>query len=132
MKKEEFPTFLNEQPTVIFGRTGRELLIIACGLVSSYTTVVKVNTFIAGSIGLVLGITLAIMIVVLAFAIALISIGNRSIEEWAFCGLLYILTPKLYIYKSVEENPESGEDEKSKNEHQQDDADDIADAFEED
>ena len=35
MQKEEFPTFLNEQPTIIFGRTGRELLIIVCGIVGA-------------------------------------------------------------------------------------------------
>jgi hypothetical protein len=38
VQKEEFPTFLNEQPTIIFGRTGRELLIIVCGIVTGYTT----------------------------------------------------------------------------------------------
>jgi hypothetical protein len=36
MKKEEFPTFLNEQPTVVFGRTTRELLIISIGLAGGY------------------------------------------------------------------------------------------------
>jgi len=37
MNKEEFPTFLNEQPKVIFGRTGRELLIIVLGIIGAYT-----------------------------------------------------------------------------------------------
>ncbi len=36
MKKEEFPTFLNEQPTVVFGRTTRELLVILVGLTGAY------------------------------------------------------------------------------------------------
>ncbi|HZR38510.1 MAG TPA: DUF3487 family protein [Ktedonobacteraceae bacterium] len=131
MKKEEFPTFLNEQPTVIFGRTTRELLIIVCGLVAGYTAWGNISILLPGTGGTVLGITCAVLLTLLSIAVALISIASRPMEEWLFCWLTYTLMPKLYIYKPLEENREDPADEKSKNE-QQSDTDNTADAIDED
>src|SRR5438445_162583 len=49
MKKEEFPTFLNEQPTVVFGRTTRELLVILVGLTGAYLVWTNLGSFLPGS-----------------------------------------------------------------------------------
>jgi len=104
MKKEEFPTFLNEQPTVIFGRTARELLIISCGLVGAYVVWVRVGGLLPGLSGSVLGIMLALIVVVGAFVVALVSVASRSLEEWFFCWLTFVMIPKLYLYRPLEED----------------------------
>ncbi len=97
MKKVEIPTFLNEQPTVIFGRTGRELLIIACGSALGYDVWSNIN--LAGSFSsIVVHILLTALPVLLSFAVALISIAGRPLEEWAFVLLLYLFVPKVYQY----------------------------------
>jgi hypothetical protein len=104
MKKEEFPTFLNEQPTVVFGRTARELLVIACGLVGGYVVWIRVGNFIPGPLGFTLGIMLAVIIVVSAFVVALVSIASRPLEEWFFCWLAFVMMPKLHLYRPLEED----------------------------
>jgi len=48
MKKEEFPTFLNEQPTVVFGRTTRELLVILVGLTGAYLVWTNIGALMPG------------------------------------------------------------------------------------
>jgi hypothetical protein len=135
VKKEEFPTFLNEQPTVIFGRTARELLIIACGCLVGYTVWPHATALLPGAGGVLLGIVCAGIPALLSLAVALIAIANRPMEEWFFCWLTYVLIPKLYLYKPLEESMgdfAEEKDEKSKHTRQQGAADDTADAIDED
>lgn len=100
MKKEEFPTFLNEQPTIIFGRTGRELLVIVIGLGLGFLLWVNLGSFIGGNVvvsDIVKGILVAILIVT-AGIVAFFKIATRPLEEWAFVWLFYSIIPKIYLY----------------------------------
>lgn len=106
MKKEEFPTFLNEQPTIIFGCTGRDLLIIACGLVLGYRVWGDVSALLPGLAGTLLGILLASIVVIAFFVLALVKIGYRPLEEWIFSWFLFISIPKVYMYRPEEEDIE--------------------------
>jgi hypothetical protein len=106
MKKEEFPTFLNEQATVIFGRTVRELLWIVCGVAAAYETWTVIKGLIPGSGGMVLGITLGGIVGIAMFVIALVPVGSRAMEEWIAVWLTYAIMPKLYLYKPAEEELE--------------------------
>lgn len=106
MKKEEFPTFLNEQPTIIFGRTGRELLVIVIGLAFGYLSWVSLGSFIGGNIllsNIVKGVIVAIIIVGAA-VVAFFKVATRPLEEWAFVWLFYSIIPKIYLYVPEEVN----------------------------
>src|SRR5690242_16011280 len=110
MKKEEFPTFLNEQPTVVFGRTARELLFIACSIVVAWN-IWQVTDSVLGNPGaLFLRITLAVLPAILGIILALVYVGYRPLEEWLFVWLLYAFTPKIFLYKPLEEIVEQNED----------------------
>jgi hypothetical protein len=106
VKKEDFPTFLNEQPTVIFGRTVRELLWIVCGIVCSYQVWNMVKGVLPGNIGIALGIVLGGLVGIMLLVVALLPVGNRPLEEWTAVWLIYVLMPKLYLYKPAEEEVE--------------------------
>jgi hypothetical protein len=103
VKKEEFPTFLNEQPTIIFGRTGRELLIIICGIVSAYSAWGSIQSTIPGIGGQLLSGFLVVLLLILAFVIALTNIGSRPLEEWVVVWLVYVVMPRVYMYQPLEE-----------------------------
>jgi hypothetical protein len=105
MKKEEFPTFLNEQPTVVFGRTTRELLIIAIGISSGYLLWQSITGPVAiGAIALsILRITCGLIPVVLALIVAFVKIASRPLEEWMVIGLSYLVLPRVYLYMPLEE-----------------------------
>jgi hypothetical protein len=100
MKKEEFPTFLNEQPTIIFGRTGRELLILGIGATLAYMTWIRLGLIIpGGGLGMmVLKALVTAIPIVISAVVALMNIAGRPLEEWAFAGLFYFLIPKVYVY----------------------------------
>ncbi len=133
MKKEEFPTFLNEQPTVIFGRTTRELLIIACGCAGSYVIWNNTRVLLPGPGGIALGVACAIAPALLSIVIALISIGNRPLEEWFLCWLTYTFMPRIYLYKPLEESMDDFADKKKKDARQhRSDTDGTADIIDED
>jgi hypothetical protein len=105
MKKEEFPTFLNEQPTVVFGRTTRELLIILVGLTGAYIVWTNVGALMPGpDIGVMFikGL-LAIVPLIGSIIVAFVKIASRPLEEWAAIGVFYFLTPKVYLYIPLEE-----------------------------
>jgi hypothetical protein len=128
VKKEEFPTFLNEQPTIIFGRTGRELLIIICGIVGGYSAWGSVTGSLHDFIGQFLGVFLAIVLVVTALVVALTNIGSRPLEEWLVVWLTYVVMPRVYMYQPLEEEiDEDPTDEKNDSQRSND-----ADALEED
>lgn len=103
MQKEEFPTFLNEQPTIIFGRTGRELLIIVCGIVTGYTTWGSVTHSLPGVGGQVLGYFLAALLVIASLVLSLTTIGSRPLEEWFVVWLVYVMMPRVYLYQPLQE-----------------------------
>ncbi|HLZ63271.1 MAG TPA: hypothetical protein VKR06_40580 [Ktedonosporobacter sp.] len=106
MKKEDFPTFLNEQATVIFGRTVRELLWIVCAIVSSYQTWIFMQGHVPGAGGMALGIVLGGVVGIALLVIALLPVGGRALEEWVAVWLMYAVMPKLYLYKPAEEEIE--------------------------
>jgi cell division protein FtsW (lipid II flippase) len=106
MKKEEFPTFLNEQPTIIFNRTGRELLLMAVGATVAYSSWIDLGNVVHGNIivvNLVKGLV-ALIVVVIALLVAFVKVAQRPLEEWAMVWVLYVITPKVYIYTPVEES----------------------------
>jgi len=105
MKKEEFPTFLNEQPTIIFGRTGRELLIVVCGLLLSYRIWGDISNLLPDFVGQFLAILLAGLLMIGFLVLALVKVGYRSLEEWIFTWFLFISVPKIYLlYKPLEDD----------------------------
>jgi hypothetical protein len=114
MKKEEFPTFLNEQPTVVFGRTTRELLVILVGLTGAYLVWTNVGLVLTGpdiGIAIIKGL-LATAPVIGSIVVAFVKIAARPLEEWAAIGVFYFLTPKVYLYMPLED---TGENENSVN-----------------
>ena len=114
MKKEEFPTFLNEQPTVVFGRTTRELLVILVGLTGAYLVWTNVGNLLTGSdVGVIVikGLFAAVPLIG-SLIVAFVKIASRPLEEWAAIGVFYFLTPKVYLYMPLEE---PGENESSLN-----------------
>ena len=111
MNKEEFPTFLNEQPTIIFNRTGRELLLMAVGAIMGYSLWIDLGNVLHGNVVVVnvVRVLVALLVATLAVVIAFVKVARRPLEEWAMVWVLYVITPKVYIYTPVEESVEMDE-----------------------
>ena len=107
MKKEEFPTFLNEQPTVVFGRTTRELLVILIGLTGAYLVWTNLGLLGSGIGALIVKGLFSTVPVIGSLFVAFVKIASRPLEEWAAIGVFYFLTPKVYLYMPLEEPGES-------------------------
>jgi K+-transporting ATPase A subunit len=105
MKKEEFPTFLNQRPAIVFGRTGRELIIITIGLSLGYLAWLNISSSLTNSPALTAAIKLIIAALLLAVAlvVAFIKIATRPLEEWAIVWVFYMVIPKVFIYMPAEE-----------------------------
>jgi len=110
-KKEEFPTFLNEQPTIIFGRTGRQLLIMVLGMVGGSTLWGAIKDFRPGIGWAILTWTLTSIPILISLVVALVPVAERGLEEWFFVWLFYSMTPKLYLYLAAEEEVEINSNE---------------------
>ncbi|HEY4387496.1 MAG TPA: PrgI family protein [Ktedonobacteraceae bacterium] len=97
---------MNEQPTIIFNRTGRELLLMAVGATVAYSSWIDLGNVVHGNIivvNLVKGLV-ALIVVVIALLVAFVKVAQRPLEEWAMVWVLYVITPKVYIYTPVEES----------------------------
>ncbi|GHO62035.1 hypothetical protein KSC_009270 [Ktedonobacter sp. SOSP1-52] len=130
MQKEEIPTFLNEQPKVIFGRTGRELLIIVCGIVGGYSLWGNISPLVPGAWWAVASVIIACIPALLALVVAMVPIAERPLEEWAMCWLLYMGMPRVFIYKPLEdddtrENPALAEAQKKTKQQMNEEEEDL-------
>jgi hypothetical protein len=105
MKKEEFPTFLNQRPAIVFGRTGRELIIITIGLSLGYLSWLNISSSLTSSPALSAAIKLivAALFVAGAAVVAFIKIATRPLEEWALVWVFYLFVPKVFIYMTPED-----------------------------
>ncbi|GHO94370.1 hypothetical protein KSF_044180 [Reticulibacter mediterranei] len=118
MKKEEFPTFLNQRPAIVFGRTGRELIIITIGLTLGYLVWQNLTNSLASSSILTNALKLIVAALFLAGAlvVAFIKIATRPLEEWALVWVFYLFIPKVFIYMPTEEivSPETQDKEEER------------------
>jgi K+-transporting ATPase A subunit len=105
MKKEEFPTFLNQRPAIVFGRTGRELIIITIGMALGYLSWANISASLTSSHALTGAIKLIIaaLFVAGAVVVAFVKVATRPLEEWAIVWVFYLLIPKVFIYMTPEE-----------------------------
>ncbi len=103
MKKEEFPTFLNEQPKVIFGRTARELLMIVLGAASSYTLWQSISHLRPEGWWGPSCLVVCALLFISSIVLPMINIGTRPLEVWLAAWASYVLIPKVYIYQQLEE-----------------------------
>ncbi|MBV9229845.1 MAG: hypothetical protein JOZ18_11070 [Chloroflexi bacterium] len=113
MQKEEFPTFLNEQPTIMFGRTMRELLVIAIGCTLAFMSWQNLAGLGPGGGAVVIKIIAAALLIIASLIVALVKVAGRPLEDWAFVLAFYFLTPKVYIYMQQQEKDEPDVDDGS-------------------
>jgi hypothetical protein len=116
MKKEEFPTFLNQRPAIVFGRTGRELIIITIGLSLGYLSWLHISSSLTSNPALTAAIKLIIGAICVAGAavVAFIKIATRPLEEWALVWVFYLFIPKVFIYMTPEDTSLDNTSQKEK------------------
>jgi hypothetical protein len=101
MKKVEFPTFLNEQPAIIFGLTTRQILVLICGVLAGYS-VWSATTPLLNQVAWHIGCTvLGCSLFLLSLVVAKVSIGAKHLEEWVCIWFLYALMPKIALYRPL-------------------------------
>ncbi len=125
MKKTEFPTFLNEQPTVVFGRTMRELMVIMIGLGLAYAAWSNLTALLPETnIGIALFKFLWVIIILGATGVvALVKVASRPLEEWALVGFFFFCTPKLFLYMPFDDDEMLNDLESGLHQHQVSDVD---------
>jgi hypothetical protein len=129
MKKEEFPTFLNEQPTVVFGRNMRELMVMLIGMALAYAVWVNVGALLPeASIGdLILEILCVVVVLIATLFVAFMKVASRPLEEWAIVGLFYYFMPKIFLYIPFDDDEMSDEQRGGINQYQENKASIVVD-----
>lgn len=119
MHKEEFPTFLNEQPKIIFGRTGRELLLIVLGVAAAYAFWQGLSGLLPDGWWQPFCLLISALLLIASAIFASIHVGNRSLEEWAAAWISYVLTPKVYLYQQLDDEAAGTEQQQVAEQQQQ-------------
>jgi len=101
MKKVEFPTFLNEQPAIIFGLTARQILVLICGMLAGYSVWSTTTSMLNQAAWHIGCIGFGCSLFLLSLVVALVDIGAKHLEEWACIWFLYALMPKVAIYRPL-------------------------------
>jgi hypothetical protein len=101
VEKVEFPTFLEQQPTIILGCASRELLLLACGGSLSLSVWQLLQGAQTTMGGIVLSLLFCTLPLGLAALLAFVKVGTHFPEQWVFVFLGYACSPKLYVYSPL-------------------------------
>jgi len=95
MEPVEVPLLLKQETSVLFGLTGRQVLILVCGVAISFSLWQSVPLF-QSLFGVIL---LVCFCIVPAVVIAFAKIGTRPLDQWLFIVLAWMLTPERLSLK---------------------------------
>ncbi len=86
----EVPLLLKQEPAILFGMTGRQVLVIVCGLAIGFSLWQSLPFF-QSFVGIILLVCLCGIPTLL---VAFLKIGTRPLEQWAFIVLAWMLVPE--------------------------------------
>lgn len=103
MYKHKIPVHLEQEEIFVWGMTGRQILLVGCGVVLGYMFFTDLINALPSIWGLVLASACAGITVVLFTVAAFVRILGRGVEQWTVVGLLYLFTPHLYLWGPLDE-----------------------------
>lgn len=86
----EVPLLLKQQARILFGLTGRQVLVLACAVAICFSLWQSVALF-QSFVGIIL---LGCLFVIPAALIAFLKIGGRPLEQWLFVLFAWMLMPE--------------------------------------
>jgi PrgI family protein len=96
------PTHMQIPDKVVFGLTTRQLLILLIGCSSGYDLWLQLHALgVSTVVGLILRVGIAVLPVVAALALALLSVAGRTLEVWFLVLLRYWRVPQTYVWRSL-------------------------------
>ena len=90
----EVPTHLNVIDTIVFGLGAHQLVRIAAGGSLGYLVWDQ-----ASALAPELRTAVAGLLVAAGLTCALLQPGGRPLDRWALAGLLYLVTPRRYVWR---------------------------------
>ena len=99
-QRQEIPTHLEVEDRILFGLTLRQGVILLLGATIGYFFFARSGQAIAGmQIPLALRVSLGLLPVVVALALALIQPAGRPLEDWLFAITRYLTMPKRCVWR---------------------------------
>ena len=96
------PTHMHIPDKVVFGLTTRQLLILLIGCSAGYDLWLQLHALgVSTVVGLILRVSIALLPVVAALALALLSVAGRPLEVWLLVLLRYWRVPQTYVWRSL-------------------------------
>jgi len=86
----EIPLLLKQQARILFGLTGRQVLVLTCAIAISFSLWQSITVFQSLPGLILLGCICLIPAVLLAF----LKIGSRPVEQWLFVLLTWMMQPE--------------------------------------
>ncbi|GCE09515.1 PrgI family mobile element protein [Dictyobacter aurantiacus] len=99
--KHKIPIHLEVSDHIILGLTTRQLLLIGSGVALDYTLWSSLSFLNGSDAGLVCNALCSLVPVVIGVAAAFLRPAARGLEQWAMVWLLYLLTPKTYLWQQL-------------------------------
>jgi len=96
------PTHMHIPDKVVFGLTTRQLLILLIGCSAGYDLWLQLHALgVSTVVGLIIRVGIALLPVVAALALALLSVAGRPLEVWFLVLLRYWREPQTYVWRSL-------------------------------
>ena len=96
------PTHMHIPDKVVFGLTSRQLLILLIGCSAGYDLWLQLHALgVSTVVWLIIRVSIALLPVVAALALALLSVAGRPLEVWLLVLLRYWRAPQTYVWRSL-------------------------------
>ncbi|GHO89415.1 PrgI family protein [Dictyobacter formicarum] len=96
--KHKIPIHLDVSDHIILGLTTRQLLLIGSGVALGYTVWSSLSFLNGSDAGLVCNALCSLVPVAIGVVAAFLQPAARGLEQWAMVWLLYLFTPKIYLW----------------------------------
>jgi hypothetical protein len=108
------PTHMAMPDRIVFGLTGKQLLITLIGCSIGYDIWLHLSALLMyGIVGLIARLICSLVPAGVALSAAVITVAGRSLEVWALVAWRYLLQPKIYVWRSVRTIASRGAQQKS-------------------
>lgn len=97
MFSRNVPIHLDEQESLVWGLKLRQLVILGIGGSFGY---------VLADFSSVLGFLPMVLLPLLAVVVAFVRVNNRPLEKWALVGFYFVVSPKIYLHRPAEDEPD--------------------------
>src|SRR5690349_11418808 len=96
VRTHQIPTHLDQEDTLLWNFSSRQILVLGVGIAFAFLTANNLAV-----LGPIVSTLILVALIGLTFALALVQVKKRPLDQWAVVWLVYYLQPRYYVWRPL-------------------------------